>query len=313
MKILFIVLSFVLSCVIHLHAQDEQKISLSSYVAENCGVPTTSQSNLDAVLKHVITGSGFAEEYNQRFILTAKVDVINEEILSATTPPMYSYTLSYNLYIGDGIQGTLFASTQVESKGTGKSKDKAYSQALKGFKNNNPQMRAFVEEGKRKIIDYYNLNGASIIKNAQTLAQNQQFDEALWQLSTIPSACTALYNQANDLMMQIYDQQITQEGASMLAEARAIWNAGQNRDAADRAGALLAQINPQSPAFKEAQQLHNQIAAKVKAIDSREWAFRLQKQKDATSIAKAQISAAKEVAVAWAKNQPRTIYKIYWW
>lgn len=313
MKKLLLTLALSLFAMNGLYAQDDHKIALSSYVPENCGVPASSQNVLETKLKNVITASGFGEELNQRFILTAKVNVLNEEILTATTPAMCSYTLSYNLYIGDGMQGTLFASTQIEAKGAGKSKEKAYAQALKALKTNSPELKDFVENGKKKIIDYYNLNGAAIIKNAQTLAKNQQFNEALWELSAIPSACTALYNQANDLMTQIYQQQITQEGASMLAEARAIWNAGQDREAADKAGALLAQINPQSPAFKEAQSLHTQIAARVKAIDSREWAFKLQQQKDATSIAKAQISTARDVAVAWAKNQPRTIYKIYWW
>lgn len=313
MKKTFLSIVLLLCGALNTYAQDENKVSLSSYVVENCGVPASNRDVLEAKLKNLITASGFGAELNQRFILTARVNVLNEEILTATTPAMYAYTLSYDLYIGDGMEGTLFASTQIEAKGAGKSKDKAYAQALKALKTNSPELKAFVEEGKRKIVDYYNQQGQAIIQKAQMLANNQNFDEALWLLSSIPSACTALYAQANEAMVQIYSKQIAQEGASMLAEARAIWNAGQNREAADKAGALLAQINPQSPAFTEAQSLHNQIAARVKALDAREWAFMLQKQKDATDIRKAEIKSARDVAVAWAQNQPKTIYKIYWW
>lgn len=313
MKRFFLFLScFLLSSLGLLYAQESQKVAVSAYVAENCGVPLNSQMVLQNKLTQLISGCGFSNELNSRFILTAKVDILTEDV-TATTPALYAYTLSYNFYIGDGVTGTLFASTNVEAKGAGKSKDKAYMQALKAVSPRDPALRGFIQEGKQKIIEYYRLNGPSIIKRAQTLAQNQQYDEAMWELSLIPEACTDLYNQANDLMVSIYQEQITQEGQSMLAEARSVWAAGQDREAADKAGAILARINPQSPAYKDAQVLSSQIASRVKALDSREWAFKLQQQRDYTDIRKAEVQAARDIAVTWAQNQPKTVYKIYWW
>lgn len=294
------------------HAQDSKRISISAYVAPNCGVPQASEKVLEGKLNNVITASGFGAELNQRFILTSRVNVLSEDV-TETAPPMFVYNLSFDLYIGDGVTGTLYASTQVAAKGVGNTKEKAYLMALKSLNPRDPALKSFVEDGKSKIIDYYNTNGAAIIKKAGTMAANQQYDEALWELSAIPEACTAYYNQANDMIVSVYQQQITNEGASMLAEAQAIWNAAQDREAADRAGEILARINPQSPAYKQAQQLHSTISARIKALDAREWSFQLQQQRDATAIKKAQLSAARDVAVAWAKNQPKTVYKVYWW
>ncbi len=304
-----------LACVLascHLFAQDAQKIAVSAYVPDNAGVPPASKKILESKLANVITAAGFGAELNQRFILTSKVTILTEDV-TETAPAMFAYTLSFDLYIGDGMTGTLFSSTQIEAKGVGVTKDKAYVQALKALNPRSPALKEFVATGKEKIIDYYNLNGDAIIKRAQTLASNQLFDEAIFELSAIPEACSKYYNVANNEMVRIYNLQIAQEGAQRLAEAKAIWNASQDRDAAERAGNILASINPQSPAFREAEALHKQIAARVKALDNREWNLRLQIQKDETSIRKAQINAARDVAVAWAKNQPKTVYKIYWW
>lgn len=293
-------------------AQDSQKIALSTYVAENCGVPTNASKVLENKLTQIVAKSGFAGEPNQRFILTAKVDIVTEDV-TATAPPMFAYNLTYTLFIGDGISGVLFASTSVDAKGVGKSKDQAYTQALKALNVNDPALKAFVQEGKQKIIDYYMMNGDAILKRAKTLSDNQQFDEAMWELSPIPEACTKYYNLANDLMVEIYQKQIEQEGQKMLAEAKAVWSAGLNRDAAEQAGTLLAKINPQTSSYAGAQTLTAEIAKRVKELDAREWAFTLQKHKDDTDIKKAQLDAAKEVSIAWAKNQPKTVYRFSWW
>lgn len=304
-------------------AGDQDKIALTAYVAPNCGVPQASQNVLQTKLNKLLTSCGFGSEANQRFILTARVNILSEDV-TPTAPPMYAYTLEFDLYIGDGMSGTLFSSTQVEAKGVGNTKDKAYLQALKALNPKKAELKEFVEEGKTKIIDYYEKNGNAIIQSAQALAQNQKYDEALFELSGIPSVCTELYARACDLMKIFYTKQINEEGASKLAEARAIWDANQDRDAADQAGALLAEINPQSSAFAQAQQLHSQIAARVKALDDREWAYQMREQQHqhdlenatiqaARDVAIAETQAARDVAVAYANAQPTYVYDIYWW
>lgn len=293
-------------------AQDTDKIDVSAYVAPNSGVPQASAKVLEGKLNNIITAAGFGATVNQRFILTSRVNILTEDV-TPTTPPMYAYTLSFDLYLGDGETGTLFTSTQVEAKGVGPTKDKAYLQALKALNPRDPGMKQFLADGKQKIVDYYLKNGPSIIQHAQMLAKNQNFDEAIYELSTIPAACGALYEQANGLMQKIYTEQITQQGNADLAEARAIWSAGMDRDAADKAGAILARINPQSPAYASAQALSKEISARVKAIDQREWNLTLQKQKDETAVRKAQLQATRDVAMAYAKNQPKIVYRIHWW
>lgn len=293
-------------------AAEADKIDISPYVAPNCGVPQASWKVLESKLNRILTASGFVAEGHQRFILTANVNILTEDVTD-TAPPKFAYTLSFDLYIGDGMSGTLYASTQIEAKGVGNTKDKAYMQALKGVNPRSPQLKEFVEVGKQKIVDYYNMHGEEILKRAQALANNQDYDAAMWELSCIPEACGSFYSRACDMMVSIYNKQIAEEGSSMLAEARAIWNAGQDREAADKAGAILASINPKSPAFAAAQQLHSQIAARIKTIDDREWRYTMQEQSNEHDLAKAQVLAARDVAVAYASHQPVYNYVVHWW
>lgn len=291
---------------------DSNGISVTPYVAENSGIPASAYTVLETKLTNIITSAGMHASPNQAFILTAHIVVLSEDV-TATTPPQYAYTLGINLYFGDGMNGNLYSSADFEAKGVGTSKAKAYLMALKNLNPKDPKLKAMLKEGENRVIDYYLSQGPSIIREAQTLANNQQYDQAFYVLDQIPSACPALYAQATALKMDIYNKIISEEGASALAEARAVWNAGQDRVAADKAGRILAKINPQSPAYREAQMLASQIAERVNALDNREWNFTLQQQRDETEVRKETLRAAKEVAIAQAKNQPKTVYRIYWW
>lgn len=293
-------------------AQDVNKIALSAYIPDNCGVPPASRKVLDTKLKSLVTSCGFGAESNKRFILTSQINILTEDILP-TTPVMFSYTLSVNMYIGDGVSGTLFSTTSMEVKGVGKTKDKAYLQALKAINPKNAEFKAFIEEGKQKIIDYYKVTAPSIISKAQSLATSQKYKEAIYVLSEIPQECTEFYEQANKLTSEFYIKHISEEGKILLAEARGVWNSSQDRAAADKAGEILAKINPAAPQYDEAAKLGEEIAKRIEALDAREWQFKLQKQKDETEIAKLQINAAKDIAIEQARNQPDIVYDIYWW
>ncbi len=311
-NLILLVVSILCSIYSYGQASDLNGIAVSPYVSPDCGVPQSAETVLETKLRNLIGAAQMIADPNQRFILTAHVVPLTEDV-TPTTPAKYVYTLNINLYFGDGINGKLFSSYSLESKGVGNSKAKAYLAALKAVNPNDPELKAMLKEAQLKVVEYYISQGPSIIKQAQAAAKSQNYEEAFFLLDQIPSACPDLYAQANDIKMQVYHSMISEDGTRDLAEATAIWNAAQDREAADRAGAILARINPQSPAFKEAQALHSKIAARVKAIDDREWNLILQKEKDETAVKKAQLQATKEIALARAKNQPKTIYRINWW
>jgi hypothetical protein len=251
----------------------------------------------------------------ERFILTANVVMLNKEI-TPTAPPKHVYNLEVTFYIGDGIEGTKFASQSIEVQGIGDNETKAYISALSQIKTKGPQYQTFIEEGKRKIIEYYNSKCDFILKEAQSLVSQQKYDAAIAKLVSVPEVCKDCYDKAMNAVAPIYKQQIDRQCKIDLAEANGKWAANQDYYGAEAASAYLAKIEPNSSCYGEAKVLYDKMAKRIKEIDQREWNFMLKQQQDQVDIEKATIKAARDIGVAYGENQPDVVYEtvIYgWW
>jgi cytochrome c551/c552 len=229
---------------------------------------------------------------------------------------MYAYNLQFNFYIGDGIEGVKFETTSVTAKGVGKSEQRAYLMAFNEIDVSSDQFKNFVENGKKKIIEYYNSKCDFILKEAQTLAGQAKYDAAIGKLFTVPEVCKSCYDKAMDAVGPIFKQQIDRQCKLDMAEANAKWTANQDAYGAEAAAAYLAKIDPNSSCYAEAKVLNDKMAKRVKEIDQREWNFALKQQQDQVDIEKATIKAARDIGVAYGENQPDVIYEtaIYgWW
>ena len=291
---------------------DAARIALSAYMDPSSSIPNNAKKTLKDRMQKIITKNGMGSAKNTRFIMTANVRELNLE-KSETAPVIYIYNLEVNLYIGDGIDGTLFSSCSLEVKAAGDAKDKAYMAALKKIKASDPQYQIFINEGKKKIVDYYTAKCDFIITQAQTKAKNQDFDAAIAELMQVPDVCKECYDKCMAAAQPIYQEKINQEGAKLLAEARGVWSAGQDVAAAEAAAAILAQINPQSSAFAGAESLNAEMAKRVKELDKREWDFMLKQQQDEVDLEKASIKAIRDIGVAYGENQQPTTYNVVWW
>ena len=127
---------------------------LSAVLPEDLTLPGGGASRIllnklkQIVSKHGMGGGG------SRHILTCDVNEISKDI-TPTAPPMIAYNLGITFYIGDGQDGTLFTSDHMTLKGVGVTETKAYISALKRISTSNAAIKSFVEEGKRKILEYY--------------------------------------------------------------------------------------------------------------------------------------------------------------
>jgi hypothetical protein len=297
-------------------SDDAGRIALASVVSDQIeGLTPSAQSNLQNKLNQIATKSGMGgSSLNNRFIITANVVVLTKDI-TATAPPMHAYTLEITLYIGDGIEGTLFSSTSVTLKGVGKTETKAYMAALKNLKTSDTRYQSFIEQGKNKIIEYYNSKCDFILKEAEMLAGQNEFDAAISKLVSIPEVCKECYDKAMDAVGPIYQQQIDRDCKINLAEAQNAWNTSQDMSAASSASYYLGNIDPNAACFAEAQNLSKQIAKRIKELDQREWDFKMKQQQDNVDIQKATIKAARDIGVAYGNNQPQNVQYNYrgWW
>ncbi|WP_317898820.1 hypothetical protein [Aurantibacillus circumpalustris] len=293
-------------------SDDIARITLATYVPQQIDkMPDAARSMLANKLSQIVTQSGMGgSAFNQRFILTANINVMSKDI-TPTSPPMHAFNLDVTLYIGDGIDGTKFASTSTSVKGVGENETKAYISALKNLKTNDPTYQAFIETGKNKIVEYYATKCDFIIKDAQTLAGQNKFEEAIFKLTSVPEVCKACYDKCMDAIAPMYKKQIDRDCKLKLTEASNIWAANQTVEAANQAAEILSTIEPSAACFGEVKTLSNKIAARVKEIDTREWNYTLKEQAQTSEL----IKAYRDVGVAYGNGQPKNVtYNVRgWW
>lgn len=297
-------------------ADDAGRIVLTTVVSNQIeGMSPSVQSNLQNKLNQIASKNGMGGgSLNNRFILTTNVVVLSKDI-TPTAPVMHSYTLEVTLYIGDGIEGNLFSNLSVILKGVGETETKAYIAALRNLKDSDPKYQSFIEQGKKKIIEYYNSKCDFILKEAEMLVGRNEFDAAMSKLVTIPEVTKDCYDKAMDAIGPIYQKQIDRQCKMNLAEAMNAWNASQDIDGAQRASSYLWNIDPNSSCFNEAQIFSKSIAKRIKEIDQRDWEFKMKQQQDNIDIQKATIKAARDIGVAYGNNQPQNVTYNYrgWW
>ena len=269
-------------------SDDLGRITLTPITASNANIPEYALSVMNNKLSMIAAKNGMAStSVDNRFVITANMIEISKDF-TATAPPMIALTLSPTIYIGDGVTGELFASSEIPSvKGVGENETKAYLNAIKAIKVNNPAIVKCINEGKEKIIEFYNSQIDFLLAEAESMANSQKFDEAMVHLATVPSVCKDAYMKAYEKIGEIYQKKIDVEGDKLYNEAYAQWNTAKNKESAQKVVELLAQINPISAAAAKGRTLvakveahYNEIAARRREIEERNWAFKMRQYDD---------------------------------
>lgn len=297
-------------------SDDMGRITLAAFVPQQISqMPDAARSMLSNKLSQVISQNGLGgSAKNERFILTANINILTKDII-AGPPMMNAMTLDITLYIGDGIAGTKFASKSVQVKGVGTNETKAYIEGIKMIKPSDPSIQSFVEEGKKKIIEYYNTKCDFIIKNAETAASLKNYEEALYQLTTVPDVCKECYDKCMTAAGPMYKKYMDNQCKVKLADAKTQWASTQNAEGAAAVAAILGTIDPDAACYKEAMALSQEVGKKIKELDKRDWDFKMKVHNDQVSLEKAAINAYRDVGVAYGNGQPNSVtYNVHgWW
>ncbi len=267
---------------------DIGRIVLTPYVVSNADIPSYAKSVVENKLAQIATRQGMAgSSADMRFVITANLIEFSKEI-TATAPPMVALKLTPTFYIGDIVTGELFSSCELPTiKGVGENETKAYLSAVNAIRTNHPAIIQCINEGKEKIIEYYNSQIDFIIDEAESMAQSQKFDEAMVKLAAVPKVCKEAYAKAYEKIGEVYQKKIDLEGDKLYNEANSTWNTAKNKESAEKVVELLAQINPLSAAAEKGRALvkkveshYAELVARRKEIEERNWAFKMQQYND---------------------------------
>lgn len=298
-----------LAAVLLMPAMAEQKgasVALSVVVEDMVEpFPATAKAQMQSKLTKLLTQNGMSSlDYMGQFFITAVAVPQQKEVL-AGPPVQIAEVMDVVFYIADYQNKTVFATTSVSTKGVGSNETKSYMDGLKRLNLNSPALKAFVEEGRAKIVDYYNSRAEAMFAEAQSLANRKEYERAIWLVTLIPSECEK-YKQSLALADTFYQGYIDHLCQENLAAAKAVWAASQNAEGAALAGGYLANILPDAGCYDEAEKLYREIKGKV--LD--DWHFEMKKYQDAVDLEAARINAIREVGVAYGKGQQPTTTNI---
>ena len=281
-------------------AVETQYLPISVYAADDSeSFPQGAKAMVENKLTQLLTRNGIAGlDYMGQFILTVTTTPLDKDVIPGP-PAKIAEKMEMNLYIVDAYAKTIFSSTSLTVKGLGETENKCYLNAISHMPLQSPQMTKFIEEGKAKIIEYYDHEGEALLKRAAYLAGQKNYEEALFIVSLIPQQ-SKHYDAALAAGLDIYQQHIDNQCNINLAAARVAWAAEQNTRGAYAAGEYLANILPDAGCYGEAMDLYKEIKGKV--LD--DWKFEMKKYQDGVDIEKLRIDAARQVGVAYGTHQP---------
>jgi hypothetical protein len=293
---------------------DFGRIILNTYLPDNSSIPAEAKKALETKLNQITTNNGMGgSAVNPRFIITAVLNVGTKDIIPGP-PQMIAQNIDVTFFVGDAITNTVFSNTVLSIKGVGTNENKSIIDAIKNINPKNKDISNFLEEGKNKIISYYTTQCDFIIKDAETLAKQEKFDEAIYKLALVPEVCKECYFKTLELVGNLFQQKIDADCKAKLANAKLLWSGQQNQNKAEEVIEILSKVDLNANCFNDVSNFAKQISNKLKADEKAKVEFALKKYNDKIALKKQQINAYREIAVEYAKNQPKTITynNIYW-
>lgn len=271
-------------------------------------VPTAACNVLYQSLSRVATENGLTTESpTTPFVLTAHCDVLDKSNLPG--PPIQTvYNLGITFYMADTYSQKKFGTAYIALDGVGTGEVKSYINAFRRINSKNQEIERLINNGKQKMISYYDSQYKNIIKEAERLTSIQKYEEALAMVLSIP-LCSKGGEEAAEFGLQLYTRHLDRMNLFILNTANAIWSAGQDSESALRACSLLAQIDPDAACYAEAKMLMGEIKKQIRSdID-----FEMrQKYNDQISLEKDRIAAARAVGVAYGNGQKQSTTNLMW-
>lgn len=287
---------------------DEKRVTINALVADE-NIPEEATRNLESKLKRALTTKGIADNgYTERFVLTARINIISKDI-APTTPPRISQKIELTLMVGDVVENKLYESCTIFLAGIGTNENKAFITAFQRFNPQNKEVQTMLSNAKEKIVAYYNNNCDAILLQAETLAKMDKMDEAIFRLTSVPNVCNECYQQCQQKAASIYIRKINTEAVVLLQRAKAEWMKSPDANGAYSVANIIIQINPKSDNYNEVLKLRKEVESKLQADAKRDWDFQMKKYEDNQAFKQSIVDACKAIGVAFGNGQPKNVTK----
>ncbi len=283
------------------------KISLSVNISENASYLDAAQlSKLQSKILSIATRNGVGGVgYNSSFVMYPKLEIYNVEVAEGMRN-ITVVTTELNLFIKQQSNGLVFSSYNTTIKGSGFSKADAINNAISQINSSDPKAKEFIEEGKKKIIAFYNSKCNDIISEADKYQGMNDYERALAILVSVPTEATPCYEKIKQKSIEVFKKYQNKKCESILLVAKS-QTAGKDFT---NALSTLSTIDPTSSCYNEAKSLINSTESKLDNNEKIQWNRKRELMKEKFELQKIEIQAARDVTVAYFNRQPSLMESI---
>jgi hypothetical protein len=235
---------------------DFGRIGFFTDIVETEDFSGSAKENLQRKLDRMVLKESLGSSFDDRFGLILKPVIYTKEKTS-TVPPKYFYDIGIDIYAIDyqeKIQLSIFTFEGLQ--GINANQERAIIAALKDF-NTSRRFSEFITEVKDKIVKYYNDRCDFILKEAQTLSSNDQYDEAILKLSSIPEVCKECFDKSRDQMTEVYKSKLNRECQTLVSEAKSLISQENYKEAASVLKGVLPGIDCHQEAVSLIEKIEN--------------------------------------------------------
>lgn len=308
-------ISFIIAFILNVGALFSQtdnsvvgKIALSVIMPDNVeGLSIGNLSKLETKITQIVTTTGLAATgYNNNFVIYPKFVIYETSIVESGMQDLTISNCELSLFIKQVDNNVIFSTISKQLKGNGKDKQTALTNAISKINTKDPEFQTFIENGKRKIIAYYESKCGDIIAKSESLVKKQDFEQALGLLMMVPEEVSC-YNKVQKKSIEAYIAYQNQKCKVQLQDAKTQLAANNYHNALN----ILSKIDPSTPCFKESQTLVEKAATKIDQEEKKQWEFQMKVYNDNVSLQKLRINAIKDIAVAYYRSKSTTVTYTY--
>ena len=276
----------------------KEMVAITPVVCEGIELPADADQALMMKMNQMVTANGMGA-FSLRYALVPNVVVVDKQT-TGTVPVQFIVSLEVSFYILDVTEEIIVAETSFTTRGIDRLENKAIIRAINQIASRSPQVKTFMEKSRSKIIDYYTTRVPTVLQKAQSLADREQYAEAIALLSAVPESIDE-YPLVAEQMSAIYKKSLDQTAVAAIQQAKGAIALKNYEEAFE----TLQEVNPLSSysdeAFAMIESVHQQLAEEErlqKEEEMRRYEDRLrqneQARQDALALQQLQLETARE-------------------
>lgn len=207
---------------------------------------------------------------NPSFVIIPAINIVSKNMTS-TAPTMYANSYQVTFYTASLRDGTIFSSADFSFKGVGESPLKAFINGIESTKINEADFNKMLSDGKDKAMEYYEAHCGNILQEANSLAIQKQYAEAILLLKAIPKEVDC-YKQTDVIIEKYFKLNLSENCNQLLAEMKA--ELGKQNEVGgfnEQAMSYYSLIPTDAPCYKEAESIYGNYLKKLDPNAKQQW------------------------------------------